>query len=223
MANVQRFAKNLTSEHLEEVLGGGRWATEALPTTIPLAPVQGAVDAVEPEMTGSAIDAELVEPLHRSLESLTRREAADPRVWQWLCVTQFPELVWRRWAKQPPAPGMLHEALTSALHPRFLCRASLNGISRNTLARLWWTAEQLEDYDLARKALSSQDMFRNIFERFFGVYPPAAKACLDRFDGRSESQIRAAAKWLQQCASTTALEALDQDAVAAILDEALAG
>ena len=221
MPSVQRFAKSLGSDRLEEVLGGAPQATEPLPTTIPLEDVAAAVSSVLPEVTGSAIDRALVEPLHRALP-LTRREAADPRVWQWLCVTQFPDLVWRRWSGQAPAPGMLHEALTRGLYPRFLCRASLNGVSRNTLSRLWWTVEQLDgDYELARHALSNQDMFQNIFERFFGIYRPAARACLDRFTGRSEAEIRGAAKWLQQCASTTVLEALDQSAIAAILDEAL--
>jgi hypothetical protein len=223
MANVQRFAKNLTSEHLEEVLGGARWPTEQLQTEVPLELVETAVASVGPEVTGSAIDGALVEPLHNALSGLTRREAADPKVWQWLCVIKFPGLVWRRWAGQEPLPEMLHEELTPARYERFLCRPTLRGISRNTMARLWWTVEQLGgDYELARQALSNQDMFQNTFERSFGLYPPVARACLDRFKGRSEAEIRAAAKWLQQCASTTTLEALDQEAVAAILDEALA-
>lgn len=223
MANVQRFAKSLGQDHLEEVLGGGRWPTEPLQTAIALDNIEAAVASIPLELSGTSIDSALLEPLHQALP-LTRREAADPRVWQWLCVTQFPDLVWRRWAEQSPEAGMLREALTSRMYPRFLCRPSLNGISRNTLSRLWWTAEQLDgDYELARRALSRQDMFQNIFERFFGVYPPAARACLDRFEGRSEGEIRTASKWLQQCASTTALEALDQGAIAAILDEALVG
>jgi hypothetical protein len=221
MANVQRFARDLTSDHLEEVLGGGRWPVEPLSTVIPLEPVEEAVASVGPEATGSSIDGQLVEPIHGALP-LTRREAADPRVWQWLCVTQFPDLVWRRWEGNAPPPELLHEALKANTYPRFLCRATLNGISRNTLSRLWWTAEQLGDYDLAQRALSNQDMFQNIFERFFGIYPAAARACLDRFQGHSESEIRAAAKWLQQCASTTVLESLGEDEISAILDEVLA-
>ena len=222
MPGVLRFAKSLPDDRLEDVLGGGRWPTEPLATTLPLDPVKAAVGSLRPEVAESAIDAELVEPVHRALP-LSRREAADPRVWQWLCITQFQDLVWRRWAGETPAPEALREALKARMYPRFLCKPTLNGISRNTLARLWWTAEQLEDYELARKALSNQDMFQNIFERFFGIYPPAARACLDRFQGRKEVEIRTAAKWLQQCASTTVLESLDQPGIAAILDEALAG
>jgi hypothetical protein len=221
MSNVIRYAKPLGSDHLEDVLGGGRWPTEPLATQIALEPLEAAVAAVPIELEGSAIDAHLLEPLHRALP-LTRREASDPRVWQWLSAGKFPDLVWRRWAGRVPTPAELKEMLQPKYHPRFLARPSLNGISRNTFARLWWTAEELEDYELARRALSRQDMFQNIFERFFGIYPAAARACLDRFDGRSEAEIRRAAKWLQQCASTTLLEGLDEAEVGAILDEALA-
>ena len=220
MPNVLRYAKPLNSDHLEDVLGGGRWPTEPLGSAIPLEGVDDAVGSVPADAAGSAIDAALLEPLHGALP-LTRREAADPRVWQWLSVNRFPSFVWRRWAGHVPAPAELKDALAAKYHPRFLARPSLNGISRNTFARLWWTAEQLGDYDLARSALSNQDMFQNIFERFFGIYPAAARACLERFDGRSEAEIRKAAKWLQQCATTTLLEGLEEHEVAAILDEAL--
>ncbi len=220
MEKIQRFAKTLDFDHLEEVLSGGRWPSEPVPGDIPLDPVRDAVTSVE-NLGGSSIDAPLLQPLHASLP-LSRRAAADPRVWQWLCVREFPDLVWRRWGAGPPLPEMLRDSLTSSMGPRFLARSSLNGVSRNTLARLWWTAEELDDYDVARRALSSQDMFQNIFERFFGLYPAAARACLDRFEGRSEAEIRAASRWLQQCASTTLLEGLSESEIGAILDEALA-
>jgi hypothetical protein len=220
MPNVLRYAKPLDGEHLEEVLSGGRWPTEPLPNQIPLAQVEHAVESIDPDASGTAIDALLLEPLHRALP-VTRREAADPRVWQWLSVSCFPDLVWRRWAGEVPDAAALHDALAPKYHPRFLARSSLNGMSRNTLSRLWWTAEHLGDYELARRALSNQDMFQNIFERFFGMYPPAARACLTCFHERPAAQVRAAAKWLQQCATTTLLEALDEAAIRSILAEAL--
>src|SRR4051794_22111296 len=103
---VLRYAKNLTSDHLDEVLSGRRWPTEGLATRIPLDPVSDAVRSLGTDVAGTAIDRALVEPLHRALP-MTRREAADPRVWQWLCVEQFPDLVWRRWSGQPPPPEQL--------------------------------------------------------------------------------------------------------------------
>ena len=95
-------------------------------------------------------------------------------------------------------------------------------MSRNTFARLWWTAEQLGgDYDLARLALSRQDMFQAIFERIFGLYQPAARAALSRFPPASEDAVRTAARWLNYVGSTTVLELLNEAEIGLILDESL--
>ena len=78
------------------------------------------------------------------------------RLWQWLCATQFPDLVWKRWDRGFRSPQKLPDALTHAMSTRFLGRAASTGVSRNTLARLWWTAERTRDgdeYELARAAL----------------------------------------------------------------------
>ena len=147
------------------------------------------------------------------------------RAWHHIATREFPALVWRRWTGATPLPGTLKDAMTTSLSKRFLGHSSLNGVSRNTFARLWWTAHHMrdgEDYDLARQALSNQDMFQAIFERFFGIYPAAAHACLDRFEPHGEAERRRAARWLQQCLSTTVLEALTEHEIEQIVDEAFA-
>jgi hypothetical protein len=146
------------------------------------------------------------------------------RVWHWIAASQFPDLVWRRWrGAGTPHPSELEAALSPSIVRRFAGASSLSGVSRNTFARLWWTAHQLEgDYDLARFAVSRQDMFQAVFERLFGLYGPAAAASLGRFRGRSEDEIRDAARWLNYAASTTLLEALNQDDIKELLDTVLA-
>lgn len=229
MDELRRFVKPLTLDRLEDVLGGIRLPTEAMPAPIELDPVRNAVSNA---LTGfdpgqqSALDTALVEPLHRSLASLTHRGAADMRVWHWLCAVEFPELVWKRWNRTGavPASEEIPATLTHAMGTRFMGGSSLNGVSRNSLARLWWTAETLregEDYDLARLALARQDRFQAIFERFFGLRPVVAKACLRRLAEESEDNTRKATKWLQQAASTTVIEYLDEPAITTILEEAL--
>lgn len=219
-----RLYKPLDLDHLQAVLEGAAWSVEPLASSVPLDPLREAVASLDASRRGTEIDRALVEPCHRALSALSRRDAADMRIWHYLTVKECPDLVWRRWKGEAPQPEDVGAALGTAMSRRFLGRNSLNGISRNTLARLWWTGEQLHDgdnYDLARTALSNQDMFQAIFERFFGIYPAAAKACLARFPDRREEEHRKAARWLQQCLSTTVLEALSEDEVGAILDEVL--
>jgi hypothetical protein len=225
MEYLSRYTKPLNHDLLQDVLAGNRQPVEPLPTRISIEPLRTAITGIKGELTQSELDQALVEPVHRALADLTPREAADMRLWHWLCAAQLPELVWRRWRRQGvPTGDELPDALTSQMERRFLGSSSLAGISRNTLARLWWTAERLregDDYSLARKALSNQDMFQNIFERFFGIYPPAARACLSRFETCNEAEWRRASRWLQQVASTTLLEILLEEQIIAILDEAL--
>lgn len=219
---LQQYLKRLDAARLADVLAGETWASSPISTQVDLTDLRAAIEALPQDVRGAQLDTELVEPVHRVI-TITRREAADPRTWQWLCVGAFPDVVWRRWARTPPrTPREIRDLLTPGLQGRFLAQASLNGVSRNTFARLWWTAEQLEaDYDLARRAFARQDMFQAVFERLFGLWPAAARACLAQFEGRSEDEIRSAAKWLQQSASTLVLEGLSEAQIRDVLAEAL--
>jgi hypothetical protein len=216
---VRQFAKPLTSTGLASALRGESHPSESLVTVVPLAAVADAI-ATTDGLSGSAIDGVLIEPLHRAMSTLTVREAADMRVWHWLTL-HFRDLVWRRW-RDYLKQWEESEELNGEAAARFLGRTSLNGVSRNTLARLWWTAQQLQDdgdYTLARRAIEKQDRFQAIFERRFGLYLPAARACIECFSELGEQETRDAARWLQQCLSTTVLERLSQEDVASLLAE----
>ena len=119
---VLRYVKPLDLDHLQTVLEGGAWPTEPLPSKLSLEPVAEAINALHTGLSGTQIDAALVEPLHRALAGLSRREAADMRVWHWLCV-RFDALVWRRWEGGPPLPETLGGELGVAMSRRFLGRA----------------------------------------------------------------------------------------------------
>ena len=108
---------------------------------------------------------------------------------------------------------------------RFLGAGTLRGTSRNALARLWWCAESLssgqDGYRLARQALARQDLFQAIFERQFGLYPPAVRACLRRFgnSGVSEREWRDGTRRLNHYLTTIVLEALSEDEILELLSE----
>lgn len=168
----------------------------------------------------AAWDAELVEPLHRALRGLSYRVAADMRFWHWMCIAQFQDLVWHRWYGGVPDP--LPE-IRPALAGRFLGSPTLHGVSRNALARLWWCAESLysdaEGYSLARQALAKQDLFQAIFERKFGLYPPAVRACLRKFRDAGEEAWREGTRRLNHYLTTIVAEALSEEEIAALLSE----
>jgi Family of unknown function (DUF6339) len=223
VTNVVRYAQRLTLTRLLKALDGESLPVEHLAQPVELEVVRAAVLSVPEGLRGSELDQALVEPFHRGMSGLTRADAADMRVWHWLAADQFPVIVWRRWRTAgSPQPADLEASLTEAMIPHFAGSSTLVGVSRNTFSRLWWTAEGLDgDYDLARFALSRQDMFVSVFERLFGVYSPAARACLEVFRGRSEGEIRRASEWLNYAAATTLIEALDADDIKDLLGEAL--
>ncbi len=219
-ALLRRFTTALpnTVGAVRDVLEGRLRETEPLEPEIELTSFLAAVKGVG-SLSGTDIDRRLLEGVHGALR-LSRRDAADPRVWQWLALQAAPELVWQRWWGATTPPPDWQESFTLSRAKRFGCSASLNGVSRNTFARLWWVAEAFEgDYDAARAAISNQDLFQAVFERRLGLYPPAARACFAELSGLPEGAMRDAAARLQFILGTTVLEALDEAAIRAILRE----
>ena len=165
-------------------------------------------------------DQELAEPLHKCLRGLSRTQATDMNMWHWLCVVPLSEVVWLRWTGTIPRGHV--PLVTTSIAGRFLGSSTLNGVSRNTLARLWWCAETLfsheEDYRLVGQAFEKQDLFQAIFDRQFGLYPPAARACVRVLKDTNEEHWRSATRRLNHVLTTTVLEALDEEQIAGLLD-----
>jgi hypothetical protein len=160
-------------------------------------------------------------PLHAAFEGVPRRLLSDMRVWHWLCITVFRDFILARWCSEEAAEAL--DDLTAAERGRFLGRASLNGVSRNALARLFWCGEALwsqeDGYRLAQSALHRQDFFQAVFERKFGLYRPAARACVIRLADATELTWRNSLKGLNFCLSTMVVEAMDESAVGELLEE----
>jgi hypothetical protein len=67
------------------------------------------------------------------------------------------------------------------------------------------------------EALANQDFFQAIFERKFGLYPPAARACLDVLRDASEDERREATKRLNHYLTTIVLENLTEGDIRELL------
>jgi hypothetical protein len=121
----------------------------------------------QPEFEGNApaSDAWVAPRVHAALR-LTRREAADRRLWAWLAVVQFPEYV--RWRFPGDEKGTPIK--------RFFGRAR-----DHALARLWWGAELTRngpDYTTTIAAFRNQDFPNTWFSlRAFEHRAAAIAAC----------------------------------------------
>jgi hypothetical protein len=178
----------------------------------------------------SAIDAELVEPLHRSLRYLPEVITTDMRLWHWFCVVRYPELVWRRWRGLPPADpeegflkGQGHRPVPAG---RFLGTPSINGQGRNTFARLFFAAERLigaqgEDYGLVRRLFSSQELHLGVSDREYGLLPPVNRVLTRELADLPDLKVRAGVRRLNAVGGSLCLDLLEEDEITDLVREGL--
>jgi len=178
----------------------------------------------------SAIDAELVEPLHRSLRHLPEQVTTDMRVWHWFCVVRYPELVWRRWRGSPPADpeegflkGQGHRPVPAG---RFLGTPSINGQGRNTFARLFFAAERLigasgDDYELVRRLFSSQELHLGISDREYGLLPTVNRVLTRELADFPDLKVRAGVRRLNALGGSLCLDLLEEEEILELVRDGL--
>ena len=171
----------------------------------------------------AALDAELVEPLHRALGHLPEAVLSDMRVWHWFCLVRNPDLVWRRWRGSTPADpedgftkGRGRRPVPSV---RFLGTASINGQGRNTFARLFFAAQRLigaegDDYALVKRLFSSQELHLGISDREFGLLPEVNRVLTRELAELPDLQVRAGVRRLNGMGGSLCLDLLDEDEIA---------
>lgn len=164
------------------------------------------------ERYDTSMDAAMAVELHRILP-LSRREAADRRLWAWLGWVHYPHFVAWRW--RPSGRTSLRSA------DRFA-----GDRVRQTFARLWWAAELTvkpgPDYALTDRLLGLngfQDVYEAIFGRAFSQYLPAMESFVEVVGNRPEQIVRDTAKEFGYLLTTLVLETMDADHLKAVLAE----
>jgi hypothetical protein len=114
-------------------------------------------------------DAWLAPRLHATLR-ITRREAADRRIWNHLALAVAPDYVaWRHLSA--PASDRREPSISSA---RFK-----GALDRQCFSRLWWAAEMFrdgEDYSPVVEACGNQDLIHSALRRDLIDHRPTALA-----------------------------------------------
>lgn len=176
-------------------------------------------EAIEGEIKESALDTFLVEPLHRSLRVMDESLRSDMRIWHWLTVVQYPEVVWLRWRGSVPADPEEGFVVGNGRRPvpavRFLGTASINGHGRNTFARLFFAAERLigsagNDYDLVRKLFSSQELHLGLSDREYGLLPQVNRVLTRQLANLPDQQVRAGVRNLNALGGAICLDLLEE-------------
>jgi hypothetical protein len=145
-------------------------------------------------------DGFLAPRVHAALP-ISRRQAADLRLWHWLTVLHCRTYVDYRWGQGTNPPN--EERL-------------LGGLNRNAFSRLWWITELTSDpkvsepYRLTAVAFSLQEFTVALFDRSFMQYRPAMVACLETLQGQNGDVAQATGLQLNSVLSTLVLEALSE-------------
>jgi hypothetical protein len=155
------------------------------------------------------IDAAAAPPVREHL-TLTRREAANPRLWHWLAVAEFPKFVYHRWEKY------------SSIQEKFL--AAGRDIYSNALHRLWWGAELTsdgDDFERTERMFEQGELANDVLDRWFARDETAAKVVVDVLSGESADVISNTTRDVKQELSVYTLELMDECEIRALAERKL--
>lgn len=154
----------------------------------------------------TASDSWLAPRLHYTLR-LTRREASDTTLWNFLALCISPEFVRWRWGGGTGGKGVGQAA-------RFTGRWDLQCFSR-----LWWAAELFRDggnYAPVEVACGNQDILNTVMRQEMMQHRPAAQGLLRLHKGglvRTGRDVNAAASAANAAAATMVYETMAPDSL----------
>ncbi|MER5621963.1 DUF6339 family protein [Streptosporangium sp. NPDC002544] len=178
----------------------------AEPSSWDAEPIRQLVDEAVKRFTPAertAADAWLAPILHATLR-LTRREAADSRIWNYLAIRLAPDYVYWRHLSRGNPPTVSRVRFSGPFHSQ-------------AFARLWWAAELFRDgsnYEPAVVACGNQDVLNTVLRLEVILHRPTAQAIIRLLRTgviRTGRQVNALAQAVNTAGSTLSYEALAPD------------
>ncbi len=178
-------------------------------------------------VTGSDLDARLVECVHKTFKSLPSHILTDMRMWHWLCVIRYPNIPWLRWRGNIPVdPEDGFTVGTGKKHVpslRFLGTSSINGHGRNTFSRLFFAADRMldndhSDYTLVKKLFTSQELHLGLSDREFGLIPKINRILTAKLVELPDSKVRIAIRKLNSLGGSICLDLLSEEQLEQLID-----
>ncbi|EJN57808.1 DUF6339 family protein [Halogranum rubrum] len=168
----------------------------------------------------SKIDSDVAPVLHQNLP-LTRRQAADRRIWHYLATMWHPEFVRHRW------PYDATDRTFQSMREKFLGGGT--DIYSNAFGRLWWMAELSTDpeasdpYETTREILQFQFLANRVFDPSFARYRPAVVAFGEGLSDESTEVVRHSNVRFNQALSTVQLETRETGDLRDIVERVVKG
>lgn len=172
-------------------------------------PLRDLVDDAMFQFKDNRTDADgwLAPRLHATLR-LTRREAADKRIWNHLALAVAPDYVAWRWLPQTAQEGKI---------PRINAARFKGAPDRQCFSRLWWAAEMFRngaDYTPVVRACSNQDLIHNSLRLSLVDHRPTAQALvriLDRGVATTGREINGLITAINTAGATLIYDAFAED------------
>lgn len=221
--NLKRFPDGTTRRHImEHVVNGQPIETIDAGASADFSDLEKKVAEIQQkEIKPAQMDALLVEPVHVALKHIPQSLKLDPRFWEYLAAERFRGFVWSRWwAGKPLEDFASAQEEKPSKWRRFECKRTMNGMSRNALARLFWAGELLVedgDYSLARASFDKQEIQQQVFDQLFGLHDAAAKAFVRSCANLKGVEIQKLGARLNEYCSTIAVDFLDEPEIKKLL------
>jgi len=154
------------------------------------------------------IDVDVAKLLHKQLP-LSRHEAADPGVWNFVAIAVMPELIRHRWDTEQ-----------STTRTRFF-RPGTRPDS-NYYGRLWWIAELTAEggsYRLTERVFENQSLATGLFVRKLSHRRELVSACVEVLGAEGSATVEAALRGLQKLLSVYSMAYLSESDFVRLLKE----
>ncbi len=148
------------------------------------------------------MDKELAKALHQELD-ITRRQASNPEIWNYLSIYEMPQYVLKRWGDD-------------AAKVRWIVRAQRKkSLNRHAFAYLWWVAEKTyspdRGYDFTRKLIEDQDLKNYLFGNSYGTSSTVSNAIIAELHDMRMEDSRDILHEFQSLTSTFSVDSMSQE------------
>lgn len=168
------------------------------------------IDRVQNNLPKDIADKELAPIVHRELD-LTRRQASNSEIWNYLSIYEAPDFVRYRWGGD------------SAKNRWIVRNRSKQSLNRQAFSSLWWLAEithsEERGYEFTRTVFESQEFKNWIMGPSYGRNEQVVNAMISELHDIDSDQYRQVLKVFTAIAATFSIDAMNEKELRRLISE----